>query len=85
MNSQQDFTVIFANDSYNVTIIPNYDCNTSDDEYFDEDDEYVFIDEEHDIFDDDHPWDTRRERSFRHNPEVWLYGMESPYDVETPL
>ena len=69
-------TIIFRNDSYNITVLSGHEDIYEDDNESLTEDDTASIFEEHDIFDDEHPWDSLHERSFRHYPEIWLYGYQ---------
>ena len=70
-------TVIFRNDSYNITVLGGLDDKHQDDDEFNNiEEDTLSVFEELDIFDDEHPWDSLHERSFRHYPEIWLYGYK---------
>lgn len=80
MCSNNDTFFILTNNSYHVTIISNNE-SISDDEYEDDEEEVFVNDTELNIFDDEHPWDTLHERTYRHRPDIWLYGCDPIYDM----
>lgn len=73
--------VIFDDDRIKYDNI-TFDDDINEDDYEDELDFELedLIERPPDIYSDDHPWDRRRFKVYRFNPEIWMLNVELPDD-----